>query len=91
MKWASVFLFATLALGGSAATLGAEGSSDVDLATGIRQVEDGYYDKAVVTLDSVVRRWTGDARHAKELERAHVWGATHPREARSSSCATRRS
>lgn len=63
----------TLVSLGSPGTAQAQGAPDADLATGIQQVQDGYYEKAVITLDPVVRRLTGDAGHAKELERAYIY------------------
>lgn len=65
-------VLATLTVASSGALFG-QGSSDAELAEGIRQVDDGYYDKAMTTLDAVVRRLTADGRHPKDLERAHVY------------------
>lgn len=78
MKRLVVVVFATVTLVVPSGMLPAQGASDPDLAAGIQQVEEGYYDKAVITLDAVVRRWAGDAARKKDLERAHIYlGVAH--------------
>jgi hypothetical protein len=47
--------------------------ADVDLATGIRQVREGDFDAALITLDGVVRRLSGQQGQAKELARAYTY------------------
>src|SRR5712691_2143545 len=46
---------------------------DVDLATGIRQVREGDFDAALMTLDGVVRRLSGQKGQATELARAYTY------------------
>ena len=46
---------------------------DQDLATGIRQVDEGDFDAAVVTLEGVVKRLVGDKTRSKELGRAYLY------------------
>lgn len=47
--------------------------ADVDLATGIRQVREGDFDTAVITLDGVVRRIAAQKGQAKDLGRAYTY------------------
>jgi hypothetical protein len=47
--------------------------ADVDLATGIRQVREGDFDAAVITLDGVVKRLSAQKGQAKELGRAYTY------------------
>jgi hypothetical protein len=53
--------------------LRAEAASDPDLAKGIRQVEDGEFDAAVLTLDGVARRTKERGGAAPELARAQLY------------------
>jgi hypothetical protein len=46
---------------------------DTDLATGIRQAQEGDFEQAVVTLDTVVRRLSGQPARAKERARAYTY------------------
>jgi hypothetical protein len=46
---------------------------DTDLATGVRQAQEGDFENAVTTLDSVVRRLTGQPSRAKDLARAYTY------------------
>ena len=46
---------------------------DTDLATGIKLAQEGDFETAVTTLDSVVRRLTGQASRAKDLARAYTY------------------
>jgi hypothetical protein len=52
---------------------GQSSSADVDLATGIRQVREGDFDAAVITLDGVVKRLSAQKSQAKELGRAYTY------------------
>lgn len=72
MKVASAFVSATLLLAGYA-TAETQAPPDADLLAGIRLVEDGSYDKAVVTLEALAQRLSGDVHRVKELERTHVY------------------
>jgi hypothetical protein len=49
------------------------GAVDADMATGIRQVREGDFDSALVTLDGVVKRLSGQQGQAKELARAYTY------------------
>jgi hypothetical protein len=51
----------------------AQSPPDEDLARGMRQVEGGEFDAAVVTLDGVVRRFAAQARPPRELARAYLY------------------
>lgn len=51
----------------------AQGPPDDDLARGMRQVEGGEFDAAVVTLDAVVRRFAAQASPPRELARAYLY------------------
>jgi hypothetical protein len=51
----------------------AQGPSDDALARGMRQVEGGEFDAAVVTLDGVVRRFAAQASPPRELARAYLY------------------
>ncbi len=46
---------------------------DADMATGIRQVREGDFDAALITLDAVVKRLSGQQGQAKELARAYTY------------------
>ena len=46
---------------------------DADMATGIRQVREGDFDAALITLDGVVKRLSGQQGQAKELARAYTY------------------
>jgi hypothetical protein len=48
-------------------------TADADLLRGIRQVEDGDYDPAIVTLDAAARRLTGDPARARDLSQAYLY------------------
>jgi len=69
----------TLALGLSASLLwapiaaGQTVTSDAEVLRGIRQVEDGDYDPAIVTLDAAARRLTGDPARARDLSQAYLY------------------
>lgn len=46
---------------------------DPDLARGVRQVEDGDYDSAIVTLDATARRLAADPGRARDLSQAYLY------------------
>jgi hypothetical protein len=46
---------------------------DADVLQGIRQVEDGDYDAAILTLDNAARRLSADPTHARELSQAYLY------------------
>jgi hypothetical protein len=48
-------------------------TADADGLRGIRQVEDGDYDPAIVTLDAAARRLTGDPARARDLSQAYLY------------------
>ena len=48
-------------------------TADAELQRGIRQVEDGDYDPAIVTLDAAARRLGGDPAHARDLSQAYLY------------------
>ena len=58
--------FPSLVLAQSAAT-------DAEVQRGIRQVEDGDYDPAIVTLDAAARRLTADPSRARDLSQAYLY------------------
>ncbi len=68
-RW--VVLLLVMALGMPHAGLAAD--VDTDLATGVRQAQEGDFENAVTTLDSVVRRLTGQPSRAKDLARAYTY------------------
>jgi hypothetical protein len=68
-RW--VVLLLVMALGVPHAGLAAD--VDTDLATGVRQAQEGDFENAVTTLDSVVRRLTGQPGRAKDLARAYTY------------------
>jgi hypothetical protein len=52
---------------------GQPAASDAEVLRGIRQVEDGDYDPAIVTLDAAARRLTGDPARARDLSQAYLY------------------
>ena len=48
-------------------------AADAELQRGIRQVEDGDYDPAIVTLDAAARRLAGDPARARDLSQAYLY------------------
>jgi hypothetical protein len=68
-RW--LVLLLVLALGIPHAATAAD--VDTDLATGVRQAQEGDFENAVVTLDGVVRRLTGQPARAKDLARAYTY------------------
>ena len=57
----------------SSLALGQPVTADADVLRGIRQVEDGDYDPAIVTLDAAARRLTGDPARARDLSQAYLY------------------
>jgi hypothetical protein len=49
------------------------GPATDELAAGIRQVHEGEFDAAVVTLDGVVRRFIAEKASASQIAKAHVY------------------
>ena len=47
--------------------------SDPEVAKGVRQVDEGEYDAAIVTLDSASRRLAGDPSKARDLSEAYLY------------------
>jgi hypothetical protein len=68
-RWLVLLLVVALGLPQRAAAA----DVDTDLATGIRQAQEGDFETAVTTLDSVVRRLTGQPARAKDLARAYTY------------------
>jgi len=48
-------------------------ANDPDVAQGIKQVEEGDYDAAILTLDNAARRLAGDPSRSRELSQAYVY------------------
>jgi len=48
-------------------------TTDAEVQRGIRQVEDGDYDPAIVTLDAAARRLTADPSRARDLSQAYLY------------------
>ena len=69
-RWLVLLLVVAL---GSPQRGGAQGTVDTDLANGVRQAQEGDFENAVVTLDGVVRRLTGQPSRAKDLARAYTY------------------
>ncbi|HUG52367.1 MAG TPA: tetratricopeptide repeat protein [Vicinamibacteria bacterium] len=67
-----------LALSLGLAVAAAAQGTDPDLARGMRQVQEGYLDDAVATLDGVVRRLSGSPARQRDLAQAYLWlGIAH--------------
>jgi hypothetical protein len=69
-RW--MVLLLVVVLGSPQGGMGAD-TVDTDLANGVRQAQEGDFENAVVTLDSVVRRLTGQPSRAKDLARAYTY------------------
>jgi hypothetical protein len=69
-RWLVLLLVIALGIPHSAT---AADTVDADLATGVRQAQEGDFENAVVTLDGVVRRLTGQPARAKDLARAYTY------------------
>ena len=51
----------------------AQTGSDFGLADGIRQVDEGEFDNAIVTLDTAARRLVADPKRVRELSQAYLY------------------
>ena len=51
----------------------AQTADDFGLAEGMRQVDEGEFDAAIVTLDTAVRRLAADAKRVRELSQAYLY------------------
>jgi hypothetical protein len=51
----------------------AQPAADFGLAEGIRQVDEGEFDNAIVTLDTAARRLAGDPKRIRELSQAYLY------------------
>jgi hypothetical protein len=69
-RW--LVLLLVVALGGPSRGMGAD-VVDTDLTNGVRQAQEGDFENAVVTLDGVVRRLSGQPSRAKDLARAYTY------------------
>jgi hypothetical protein len=70
--WNKVFsLFLCLALAAVPAV--AQVPADPDVAKGVKQVEEGDYDAAILTLDNAARRLSADASKSRELSYAYLY------------------
>lgn len=69
-RW--LVLLLVVALGSPQRGMGAD-AVDTDLANGVRQAQEGDFENAVVTLDGVVRRLSGQPARAKDLARAYTY------------------
>ena len=69
-RW--LVLLLVVALGSPQRGMGAD-TVDTELANGVRQAQEGDFENAVVTLDGVVRRLTGQTARAKDLARAYTY------------------
>lgn len=71
---AALLILATL----TPARLRAAEAPEADLATGIRQVQEGDFETAVVTLQGVTRKLQGQTTRRQELAQAHLYlGIAH--------------
>jgi tetratricopeptide (TPR) repeat protein len=71
-------MVALIVLLGFAIPAGAQQGGDADLAKGVKQVQDGYLDDAVGTLNGVVRRLSGSPARQPDLAQAYLWlGIAH--------------
>ena len=69
-RW--LVLLIVVALGIPQRGMGAD-TVDAELANGIRQAQEGDFENAVVSLDGVVRRLSGQPARAKDLARAYTY------------------
>ena len=69
-RW--LVLLLVVALGSPQSGMSAD-AVDADLANGVRQAQEGDFENAVVTLDGVVRRLSGQPARAKDLARAYTY------------------
>ena len=68
LVWSVLAIFSASLAASAAASAG-----DPEIERGIRQVEDGDYDPAIVTLDAAARRLSGDATRARDLSQAYLY------------------
>lgn len=68
-----VFLGFALAVLVWPAGLRGQSALDPDVAKGMRQVDDGDYDAAIVSLDAAARRLSADPARAKDLSQAYLY------------------
>lgn len=66
-------LVLTLALSAWPLAAAAQAPSDPDLQKGVRLVEEGDYDTAILTLDAAARRLAADPAKVKELSQAYLY------------------
>ena len=68
-------LGSVLALGFLGSVVGVHGqvTSDPEVAKGIKQVDEGEYDGAILTLDTAARRLSGDPSRVKDLSQAYLY------------------
>lgn len=62
-----------LAIAGIPAAQAQTAVADVDVQKGIRLVDDGDYDAAIVVLDNAARRLSGDASKVRDLSQAYLY------------------
>src|SRR5688572_27641962 len=73
MKMLKRWLVLLLTLVLAAPQTGIAADVDTDLAAGVRQAQEGDFENAVVTLDSVVRRLSAQPARTKDLARAYTY------------------
>jgi len=66
-------LLLAASLSGVPSDTAATASSDPDVQRGIRQVEEGDYDPAIVTLDGAARRLSSDPARTRDLAQAYLY------------------
>lgn len=59
--------------GGTTASPGPSDISDPEVAKGVKQVEDGEYDTAILTLDAAAQRLAGQPERSRELAQAYLY------------------
>jgi Tfp pilus assembly protein PilF len=64
---------AAVVLMGMTALAGAQAQPDAELTRGIEQVQNGYLDDAVDTLNAVVRRLSPVGARSEDLAQAYLW------------------
>jgi tetratricopeptide (TPR) repeat protein len=62
-----------LMLAGGPTALYAQGTSDPDIAKGIKQVDDGDFDGAILTLDNAARRLAANPAKVNDLSQAYLY------------------
>ncbi len=71
-RFASISLALSL-VGSPAPTVAQSAPPDADLATGIRQVNEGQLNDAILTLDGLVRRLADDPEQVPVLAQGYLW------------------